>query len=570
MNKNAIKLKRQFIGDDLKFEWGRIEPYFQNLNQREISSLQELKKWLKDRSELAAVLEEEFAWRYIRMNVDTENEEHQKSFQFFIQNIHPKIAPLENELNKKLASNPFSSELDEKKYELLLRAVKNDLELFREENIPLFTKLEEESQKYGAISAKMTIHHNGMEYTLQEAAKFLKSKKREIRKEIFIKINQRRLENKVELNRLFDDLIELREKVAQNADFENYRDYMFRAMGRFDYTVEDCFKFHQSIKKTVVPLTAKLAKKRKELLHLDKLRPWDTGVDISGENPLQPFKDSEELLEKTIECFKQIDPFFGKCLREMQINNHLDLASKKGKAPGGFNYPLYESGYPFIFMNAVGTTRDVTTMIHEGGHAIHSILSHQIELTDFKNLTSEIAELASMSMELISMDHWEIFYPNHKDLKRAKRDQLIDILNTLPWVATIDRFQHWIYTHQNHTHKERYNYWLNLMQAFGNNEIDWTGYEEIKENLWQKQLHLYEVPFYYIEYGMAQLGAIAVWKNYRENPKLAIENYKKALSLGYTKPIPEIYQDAGIEFNFSEPYIQELIEFIYTEIQKTF
>ena len=246
------------------------------------------------------------------------------------------------------------------------------------------------------------------------------------------------------------------------------------------------------------------------------------------------------------------------------------MESKKGKAPGGFNYPLYESGYPFIFMNAVGSMRDVTTMVHEGGHAVHSVLSHSLELVEFKSLTSEIAELASMSMELFSMDYWDTFFDNEADLKRAKRDQLLDTLGTLSWVATIDKFQHWIYTHKNHTTEERYNYWLELTEEFGSGKVDWSGLEDAQKNQWQKQLHLYEVPFYYIEYGMAQLGAIAMWRNYRENPQKTIQQYKEALALGYTKPIDKIYETAGIKFDFSTDYVSELSSFIHAEIIKTF
>ena len=255
---------------------------------------------------------------------------------------------------------------------------------------------------------------------------------------------------------------------------------------------------------------------------------------------------------------------------KMDEKQHLDLESKKGKAPGGFNYPLYESGLPFIFMNAVGAFRDVTTMVHEGGHAIHSVLTHPLELVEFKSLTAEIAELASMSMELISMDHWDVFFDNEEDLKRAKRDQLLDVLGTLPWIATIDKFQHWIYTHPNHTSDEREAYWLQLMNEFGSKQIDWTGLEDYKKGAWQKQLHLFAVPFYYIEYGMAQLGAVAIWKNYRENPKKAIEQYKNALSLGYTRSIHEVYEAAGVSFDFSKKYVSELMQFVYKEIEQNF
>lgn len=565
------KKERTFVSDSIVFEWEKIKSYFEELKEREIASVESLKQWLRDRSELSAVLEEEFAWRYIRMNIDTTNEEFQKSFQHFVQNINPKIAPFEDALNRKLNDSLYLKELSkEPDYAIMLKNTQMQIELFREENIPILTQLEEDSQKFGAIAAKMSVELDGKEYTLQQAAKMLKSTDRGLREKVYRLIQERRIIDRKALNDLFDHLIELRQKVAQNANFDNYRDYMFKAMGRFDYTAEDCSEFHQSIAETVVPLADKMAKKRKQLLKVDHLRPWDTAVDIEGKEPLKPFENGKELLDKTIECFNRIDPFFGECLKQMDEKQHLDLESKKGKAPGGFNYPLYESGLPFIFMNAVGAFRDVTTMVHEGGHAIHSVLTHPLELVEFKSLTAEIAELASMSMELISMDHWDVFFDNEEDLKRAKRDQLLDVLGTLPWIATIDKFQHWIYTHPNHSSDEREAYWLQLMNEFGSKQIDWTGLEDYKKGAWQKQLHLFEVPFYYIEYGMAQLGAVAIWKNYRENPKKAIEQYKNALSLGYTRSIHEVYEAAGVSFDFSKKYVSELMQFVYEEIEQNF
>lgn len=564
------KSNRSFVDSNLIFDWKNIKIYYDNLANRKLSSLDDLIKWLKDRSELNAVIEEEFAWRYIRMNIDTTNEEYQKKFQYFVEEINPQIAPFENTLNKKLNNSSFKKELKGDGYEILLRNVNNQIELFRKENIPLFTKLESESQKYGAISAKMSITYQDQEYTLQAASKFLKSTNRSVREEVFRLIQNRRKEDIQQLDELYDQLISLRQEVAKNTGFKNYRDYMFRAMGRFDYSVEDCEKFHESIKKSLVPRLNEVTKKRQEMLGVASLKPWDLNVDIAQKEPLKPFSTGKELIEKTILCFDRIDSFFGDCLREMNQRKHLDLESKKGKAPGGFNYPLYESGFPFIYMNAVGSLRDVTTMVHEGGHAIHSVLSHSLELVDFKGLTSEIAELASMSMELISMDNWDVFFENKEDLKRAKRDQLLDILGTLPWVATIDKFQHWVYTHQGHTVEERNNYWLELSSEFSSQQVDWTGLEESKKYQWQRQLHLYEVPFYYIEYGMAQLGAIAIWRNYRKNPKKTIQQYKEALSLGYTKSIGEIYEAAGVKFDFSQKYVEELSQFVYQEIQKTF
>jgi len=252
----------------------------------------------------------------------------------------------------------------------------------------------------------------------------------------------------------------------------------------------------------------------------------------------------------------------------MKTNGHLDLDSKKGKAPGGFNYPLFESGLPFIYMNSVGSTRDLVTMMHEGGHAIHSYLTKDLPISDLKSFPSEVAELASMSMELISMDHWDLFFTNEEDLKRAKKEQLKGVISGLPWIALVDKFQHWMYENPNCTPTERNNYWETAIQSFSSNSTNWEGLEQYRKQSWLKQLHIFEVPFYYIEYGFAQLGAIAVWKNYKENPKKGIELYKKALSLGGTRSIPEIYEAAGIQFKFDQEYVQSLANFVLKELAK--
>ena len=268
--------------------------------------------------------------------------------------------------------------------------------------------------------------------------------------------------------------------------------------------------------------------------------------------------------------FDTIDGYFGDCLRTMEEMKHLDLDSKQGKAPGGYNYPLYEIGVPFIFMNAVGAHRDLVTMVHEGGHAVHSFLSRKLKLTGFKNLPSEVAELASMSMELLSMDHWDELYHDSEELKRAKVEQLETMLKLLPWIAQVDEFQHWLYENHEHSTKDRTTKWMELNAEYGTGLVDYTGYEDIISSSWQRQLHIFEVPFYYIEYGIAQLGAIAVWKNSLENKDAAIQNYKQALSLGYTRSIPEIYSAAGIRFDFSEDYLNELASFIQGKIVKLY
>jgi oligoendopeptidase F len=567
-NLKISKKPRTYIPESLNIDWISLEPIFNELLIREINSVSELEKWLSNRSELEAALEEDFAWRYIRMTCDTTDEKLLKDFQYFATEIEPKIAPINNQLNKKFVESLYSEELDKDRYFVYMRGIKKALELFREENIPLLTQIQVEQQKYQGITGSMSVKLGEQEYTLEQAAVFLKDTDRKIRQEAWEAISARRLQDKDKLDELFNSLLKLRHQVALNAGFENFRDYMFQALGRFDYTPQDCYKFHEAIKKEIVPILKIQSEKRREALGLNELKPWDMDVDISGKPALKPFKNGEELIEKSIKCFQGLSPYIGERLEIMKANGLFDVDSRKGKAPGGYNYPLAESGAPFIFMNSAGTFRDLTTMVHEGGHAIHTFITSDLELNDFKHTPSEVAELASMSMELISMDHWDVYFDNPEELNRAKKDQLKDVLKTLPWVAVVDQFQHWIYTNPEHTSEERAQAWKNIFEPFGNNFSDWSEHSYALENLWQKQLHIFEVPFYYIEYGIAQLGAIAVWKNYKNDPEIGLSKYLNALKLGYTKTIKEIYETAGIEFNFSAAYVKELANFIESELEK--
>ncbi|MBE9602149.1 M3 family oligoendopeptidase [Pedobacter sp. MC2016-24] len=559
---------RTYIPQQLDIKWENLEPIFNELLARPIDNVTELEQWLKDKSELEAALEEDFAWRYIKMSCDTGNEQLVEAFQYFATEIEPKISPVANLLNQKFNDSAYIDELDQEKFFVYIRSIRKAIELYREENVELLTKLQVAQQKYQGITGAMTVLINDQEYTLEQAANFIKDTDRAIRQQAWETIQQRRLIDQDDLNILFDELIVMRHQVALNAGFENYRDYMFQALGRFDYTPQDCYHFHEAIEKHIVPLLKEQADQRAVALNIEVLKPWDMEVSTTGKPALKPFKDGNELIDKSISCFNAINPELGQKLAIMKENNLFDVESRKGKAPGGYNYPLAETGAPFIFMNSANSFRDLTTMVHEGGHAIHTFLTANLELNDFKHCPSEVAELASMSMELISMDNWNIYFDNDADLIRAKKEQLIDVLKTLPWVAVIDQFQHWIYTNPTHNAADREEAFKQIYTRFGAGFSNWDGQEKQLANLWQKQLHLFEVPFYYIEYAIAQLGAIAIWKNYKENPSKALEQYLDALALGYTKPINEIYETAGIKFDFSQAYVAELANFVKDELQK--
>ncbi|MBO9199699.1 MULTISPECIES: M3 family oligoendopeptidase [Niastella] len=563
------KVPRHFLPEDFTVTtWDSLEPYFKNLLDRTIDTKADLEKWLHDMSELEAVVSEDACWRQIKMTCDTENKTLEEAFVFFVTEIQPKMQPYADKLNKKLVESPFTAELDQKKYFTYLRSVRKSIELFREENIPLQSELAVLAQQFGTIAGKMTIEVNGKEYTLQQAAKFLESHDRNLRESVYRKIQERRLQDKEALNDLYSQLIQKRHQVAKNAGFDNYRDYKFKELGRFDYTKEDCFQFHEAVKQHILPLVNVINERKKKKLNLPSLRPWDSEAEPEGVTPLNPFSNGGELLEKSIECFDQVHPFFADCLRKMSEMKRLDLDSRKGKAPGGYNCPLAETGAPFIFMNAAGQMSDVTTMVHEGGHAVHSFLAHPLELTSFKEYPMEIAEVASMSMELFSMDSWEVFFDKEEDLIRAKEHQLERVITIFPWIATIDKFQHWVYENPNHTVEERAKKWMEILNEFSSNVIDWEGLAEFRTYAWQRQLHLFEVPLYYIEYGIAQLGAIGLWMQFRKNKAAAINNYMTSLQLGGTKTLPELYSAAGLVFNFSPDYIKQLMQFVKEEMDK--
>ncbi len=562
------KIPRHFIPADFTVSnWESLEPFFKELLERNIDSNPLLEQWLKDQSELEAVVNEDFCWRQIRMTCDTENKSLEEAFNYFCTAVQPRIQPYADALNKKLVNHPLSGELDAEKYFTYLRSLRKNIELFREENIPIQAELSVMQQQYGVISGKMTVTVHGNEYTLQQAAKFLESHDRALREDVYRKLNERRLQDMDALDTLFDQLIERRDREAHHAGFPNYRDYRFKELGRFDYTSADCTAFHNAVKQQVLPLVNMIFQKKKERLGLETLRPWDVEAEPEGTAPLHPFNTSDELIEKCIDCFTRLRPFFGACLTKMRELKHLDLESRMGKAPGGYNCPLAESGAPFIFMNAAGQMHDVTTMVHEGGHAVHSFLAHHLELNGFKEYPTEMAEVASMAMELFSMDVWDSFFDDATQLSRAKEHQLERVITIFPWIAIIDKFQHWIYVHPAHTHAERTARWTEILNEFKDDVIDYSGLEAYRSNAWQRQLHLFEVPFYYIEYGIAQLGAIGMWMQYKKNKELALDNYCNALALGGTKTLPELYKTAGLEFDFSPEKIKVLMEFVKAEME---
>lgn len=550
--------------------WQQMKPYFEELAAEDVSSVTFLVKWLEKKDSLFAQLSEEMAWRYINMTRYSNNDEYQKKFNWFVEEIIPHTKEWDNRFNEKILASPAIAQIDKPEYQLLFDRIKKEKNLFRKENIERMSKETTTAMEFGSISGSMTIEEDGAELTMQQAATLLKSPNREKRERVFKKMWQRREQDQEALDDLMNRLIALRHQIAQEAGFENYRDYRFQELYRVDYGVAECFQFHDAIEKQIMPLVDKIHQRRKKQMKLEKLKPWDLSVDVQGKKPPQLFKDAKELTQKSIHILKKLDPFFGECLSTMEQKGFLDLESRKNKAPGGYNYPLAESNIPFIFMNASGRTDDISTMLHESGHAIHSFLTKDLPLVDFKRTPSEVAELASMSMELFSMHYWDVFFEENATTEhiKAMREQLENVLLILPWVATVDAFQHWLYENPHHSNEERQQKWQEIYFRFLSKEIDYDDVPSALSLRWQAQMHIFEVPFYYIEYAIAQLGALANWIQFRKNKEEALTKYKKALSLGYTRSIPKVYEASGIRFDFSANYVGKLAKEVFAYFEE--
>jgi oligoendopeptidase F len=558
---------RAFVPEKINLgDWPRIEPLFDLLEARapQCHTPAQLEQWLLDAGELAAALDEEASRRYIAMTCHTDNEEAEKAHLHFLEQIEPRLKPRQFKLAQVFLAHPLRSRLPAERYFVFDRSAQWQVELFRPENVPLETEEAKLSQQYQKLSGSLTVRFKGEEQTLVRMGRYLEEPDRAVRQEAWELTAQRRLQEAENFEVIFEQLLKLREQIAHNAGFPNYLRYAFRARGRFDYTPEDCLNFHQAIEGEVMPALRRLQSERRSQLGLPALRPWDLGVDPLNKPPLRPFDKSETLVAGTQDIFNQLDAQMAADFETMRTLRLLDLDNRKSKAPGGYQSTLAESRLPFIFMNAVGLQRDVETILHEAGHAFHALATRPEDLHAYRSAPIEFCEVASMSMELLGNEFLERFYAP-ADARRARRDHLEGIVKIFPWIATVDAFQHWIYSHPGHTRAERQKAWLDLMDRFGG-DVDWSGYEEARKNLWHRQLHIFIHPFYYVEYGIAQLGALQVWAQSKKNRAQALADYHRALSLGGSRPLPELFQAAGCRFDFSRQTVQPLIQLVREEL----
>ncbi|HDR4898681.1 TPA: M3 family oligoendopeptidase [Bacillus cereus] len=544
-----------------------LENTLSTLLNEMISSKLELENWLKKQSTFIWEIEEQLRSHYIAFQCNTDNKEIKDTFEYDQKYVRPLLKRYQNSFDTKYLESPFRMELDPKTYSLLDKKIKNAQILFCEKNIDLEVNEDKLVTEYFEITGGLTALWNGEEKTITELQSYLQDPDRHIRKKAKTLISETFLSVEDKLQHILNELIVIRDQKAKNIQLHNYRDYMFKKHERFDYTPEDCYELAESIRKYVVPLIDKIYNKKKSELQVESLRPWDLKATAPNQKVLKPIEKASDLIEKSSHILHKLDHEFSALLERMHKNNCLDLESRKGKGPGGFCEYLPASQLSFIFMNLNHTHYDVTIFLHEMGHSIHNDCMKQLELQKYLEIPSESAELASMTMELFSMEYWDTFYENKEEFIEVKLEFFKGIVKYFPQMLIVDQFQHWMYENPTHTAKERNEKYLELHNTYQSNVVNIEGYENWVATGWLPVLHIFEIPFYYIEYAIAQLGALQMYKQYKENPKQALKNYKKALSLGSSKSLTEVYEAAGIRFDFSGEIIKELMLFVEGELE---
>jgi oligoendopeptidase F len=556
---------RRWLPVDTALEtWDQIEPWYQKLMDRPIASAQDLEAWVVDGGELNAAVDEVGVKRYIAMTCQTDDPEREAAHLAYVREIEPKLKPIQFAIRSRYLDSPFRADLPRGRYDVFDRAQENRRALYREANIARETELAELAQQYQKLIGAMTVNFRGEERTLAQMAPFLEETDRTVRKEAWELSANRRLEARETLDDLFDRMMELRIAIAHEAGFANFVDYAYRLRERFDYGIAETIRFQEAVERGVVPLLRKIQEEHRKSMGLETLRPWDTSVDPLGRQPLRPFDDVEKLAAGTESIFRDVDSALGEQFAFLRSRQLLDLANRKGKAPGGYQATLEDARLPFIFMNAVGLDYDVRTLLHEGGHAFHTLACRGEPLAEYRGCPLEFCEVASMTMELLGARRLDPFY-QREDADRSNRKLLEGIVFILPWIATVDAFQHWIYSHPGHSRQERKAAWSSLIDRFGG-IVDWSGLEEARDHAWHRQLHIFLYPFYYIEYGIAQLGALQIWHRSLTDRSGAVADYKKALALGGSRPLPELFKTAGIRFDFSKETIEPVMGTISAQL----
>ena len=573
LNLKEVESMRSFLPSAFHLDsWESVAPYIRILMNDKWRDFFDFQRWLRRLNELETVIKEEATWKIILYLQNMQDKDNGSAYKHYLKEIKPRFSKALYHLYKRYWHSSWRSMLPKEKFLNLNRTVHNYISLYNPENVALEAKAELLANECNEIMGRITeenVEVDGDILTLPEASSFLNSPDREKRKEVWEKIYQVDAAYQDQLDEILSELVSIRTQIAKNEGFENYYDYRFQQLGRFDWSVDLCHRFHRVVEKVVKPLYKWLLSYRRYRLGLQTLYPWDLYLDSNvADKPLEPFQTEDELIKKSLELFERLHPKISAYVRYLQEIGHLDLSHRPGKTPTGYCLTLPESGLPFILLSVVGIHRDLLEFIHEVGHAVHLLQSRHIPYLLLREYPMEVAELASIGLEMMALYHMDVFYPSLSDLGRAWFEQISQIITSLPWIATVDAFQEWLYKNPRHTPKERRTEWIKIYRRFHGDDAAWP--EEALGILWQRKIHIFDSPLYYIEYGIAQIGALQLWYNYDHRPHDTIERYLYALSLGYTKRVPEIYKAAGAQFWFDAPLMKKLAHFVISKLKEAY
>lgn len=563
---DLLKRPRKYYSDNLKVNrWNTVKKELQKILEMPFKGCTDLELFIEKSGEASQIL---FSYRnqlFIQMICKTTLFNSLK-YLWFQNRIIRKGLHYNNLWEKKVESSPYSLQLNDKRYGHLLKLISHQRSMYVKENSKLIAKEEKLSGRYGYIVSRITIKIDGVKTSVPQIERKLVDKDRDVRKKAFFDISKTYQNYKSSFEKLFSELIQIRQNIASNANFKNYRDYAHAAKGRFSYSIEDVLRFHDVVSSHVGPLLRELNLKLAKSHHLNVLQPWDIKIDETS--VMSPYANGEDLFQKCALTLNEIKSEYGNFFRKLDHSKLLDVFHRRKKTPGSYNIPLFEQGASFIFSNFVekkGTFQDITILHHEFGHALHNHFTTEEKIMSYRNFPAEIAELAAMTMEMLAMGNLQHYYSDPSHRKLAQMQQWRRFLTIILSRTAGDAFQHWIYTNPKHFEEERYQAFKITMNRF-NDGISWAGVEEYQHLESLKALHFFQVPFYYIEYAFAALGAIDIYRKYKENPENAIKSYETFLSSGYNKDVHNLYQQAGTEFDFSESKVMKLMEFVRNEI----
>lgn len=568
-----FKRASDFVPEGLDFtKWSALEPLYRELIDRELHCVRCLEALIMDRSELDAAASEAMTTLEIEMTCNTSDERAAGAYAEFMAKVRPELRRVAFALDRKIASAPQVRDLDPVRYGVLLRAIRGSVELFREDNVMIEARLSELDQEYTRISGAMVVEFAGQTLPLSSLAKFSEDQDRSVRQAAFLAGAERRAADADALNALFEQMIPRRQQMARNAGCAGFADYMFKAKHRFDYTPEHCHAFAKGVAEHVTPLLRERMQARRRSLGVETLRPWDALVDVHGRPPLRPFQTADQLMTGVSRMIHRMDPKLGGLFDALQDDSGhnrprcLDLDARPGKAPGGYLAFRERMRLPFIFMNAAGIQRDVDILLHEAGHALHALLTRDEPLLAYRTeVPVEFAEVASTAMELLGHDTYDEFY-SPADARRVSTTHIETLLGRMATVAVGDQFQHRLYATQGIDRHGLSELWLELMHRYGPG-FDWSGHEHLERVEWHRILHFFGLPFYFIEYGFAQLAALQIWLSAKSDRAGAIKRYTAALSLGGSKPLPELFAAAGVPFDVGPAQIGRVMEAVRRELE---